>query len=205
MLTFATVSSLVLLIGLCFWVMSLRSVVVRLAEEVRGYGRSEAQARQASIEAQAALIVALETLRGELKPKRGAQSAAEVPAKPVEDRGSASEPPPAADASVEGDRTTLEISRPPPGCDPEASGADDPGEGDPTTILSREATAAAILGIPYKRLHRDEDREGESLGPDDATPEAGIPVPAIPPGPNGSRGSGGKDPPGTAKDRPKKK
>lgn len=172
------------LVVLYFGIVPLRPAVFGLVHEVRAQRQGEALARQEFAKAHADLLAALGELRDEVKAERIALRVAEVAAKQSErktSRASVEEvaPPPAAvEASPgeripaprpsstdapEGDRVTLEISRPPPGCDDtedaapevEAEGLSD---SDPTKVLSREATAAAMRGLAYNPSPRGEPK-----------------------------------------------
>lgn len=174
-LTVMAIALVGVLVVLYFGIVPLRPVVFGLVHEVRAQRQGEALARQEIVKAHADLLAALGELRDEVKAERIALRVAEVAAKQSErktSRASVAEiaevaPPPAAvetspgepiptprpssTEAPEGDRVTLEISRPPPGCDVEdaAPEAEALGDGDPTKVLSREATAAAMRGLAY--------------------------------------------------------
>jgi hypothetical protein len=182
-LTVMAIALVGVLVVLYFGIVPLRPVVFGLVHEVRAQRQGEALARQEIAKAHADLLAALGELRDEVKAERIALRVAEVAAKQSErktSRASVAEvaevaPPPAAvetspgeqipaprpsTDAPEGDRVTLEISRPPPGCDaedaaPEAEGL---GDGDPTKVLSREATAAAMRGLAYNPTARGEPK-----------------------------------------------
>jgi hypothetical protein len=169
-LTVLTVSVVAVLVVLYVWIVPIRPVVSSLVNEAKAQRESEARARQEAAKAHADLLAALGDLRDEIKAERIAQRVAEVAAKQTERKAArassgevkpspavvegspgegCSAPRPSSTDAPEGDRETLEISQPPPGClaesaAPEVEGL---GDGDPTRVLSREDTAAAMRGL----------------------------------------------------------
>jgi hypothetical protein len=89
-------------------------------------------------------------------------------------------PRPSATDAPEGDRVTLEISRPPPGCEAEAAAAEAEGlgDGDPTKVLSREATAAAMRGLAYNPAPRGEPKRASESPPSHDTVRKAMRPPA---------------------------
>ena len=158
MLTILAVFTWMVLVTVCLGlyrkVVPLQTLMLSLVGEVKTRDDNEAAARRELAKARAELLAAVGELRAEFKEERMAFRAAEVAARGAERRASRAaaleRSPPPTEPPLDGDRVTLELSRPPPGCEAEAD-APEPAaiaEGDPTRVLSREATAAAIRGVP---------------------------------------------------------
>ena len=121
-------------------------MVVNLATEAKERELNEGKTRHDVAKASTELLAAIGDLHDDIKAERIARGAAAVAARAAERRVSHPAPPldPSATrrdpiAPAEADRATL-TAAPPTGCAPEAgANLDD----DPTTVISREALAAA--------------------------------------------------------------
>lgn len=121
-------------------------IVVNLATEAKERDLGEGHTRHKAEKASTELLAAIGTLHDDLKAERIARSSAAVAARAAERRVSRSAPPLVPSTPREGPLEPAEAERetlttaPPAGCALEAvTTLDD----DPTTVISREALAAA--------------------------------------------------------------